>query len=52
MNNQAIIGLALIGFGFLLLFSDEPYSWVFSAMAVGIGSGFIIKKIKKDDIDK
>jgi len=52
MNNQAIIGLALIGFGFLLLFSDEPYSWVFSAMAVGVGSGFIIKKIKKDDIDK
>ena len=52
MNNQAIIGLALIGFGLLLLFSDEPYSWVFSAMAVGIGSGFIIKKIKKDDIDK
>ena len=52
MNNQAIIGLALIGFGLLLLFSDERYSWVFSAMAVGIGSGFIIKKIKKDDIDK
>ena len=52
MNNQAIIGLALIGFGLLLLFSDEPYSWVFSAMAVGGGSGFIIKKIKKDDIDK
>ena len=52
MNNQAIIGLALIGFGLLLLFNDEPYSWVFSAMAVGVGSGFIIKKIKKDDIDK
>ena len=52
MNNQAIIGLALVGFGLLLLFSDEPYSWVFSAMAVGVGSGFIIKKIKKDDIDK
>ena len=52
MDNQAILGLALIGFGLLLLFSDEPYSWVFSAMAVGIGSGFIIKKIKKDDIDK
>ena len=51
MNNQAIIGLALISFGLLLLFSDEPYSWVFSAMAVGVGSGFIIKKNKKDDID-
>jgi len=51
MNNQAIIGLALIGFGLLLLFIDEPYSWVFSAMAVGVGSGFIIKKNKKDDID-
>ena len=52
MNNQAIIGLALVGFGLLLLFSDEPYSWIFSAVAVGVGSGFIIKKIKKDDIDK
>ena len=51
MDNQALIGLALIGFGLLLLFSDEPYSWVFSAMAVGVGSGFIIKKNKKDDID-
>ena len=51
MDNQAILGLALIGFGLLLLFSDEPYSWVFSAMAVGAGSGFIIKKNKKDDID-
>ena len=51
MNNQTIIGLALVGFGLLLLFSDEPYSWVFSAMAVGVGSGFIIKKNKKDDID-
>ena len=51
MHNQTIMGLALIGFGFLLLFSDEPYSWVFSAMAVGVGSGFIIKKNKKDDID-
>jgi hypothetical protein len=51
MHNQTIIGLALIGFGLLLLFSDEPYSWVFSAVAVGVGSGFIIKKNKKDDID-
>jgi len=51
MYNQTIIGLTLIGFGLLLLFSDEPYSWVFSAMAVGVGSGFIIKKNKKDDID-
>lgn len=52
MNNQSIIGIGLIGFGLLLLFSNEPYSWIFSATSVGIGSGFIIKKIKKDDIDK
>ena len=47
MNNQAIIGLALIGFGLLLLFSDEPYSWVFSAMAVGVVQVLLLKKIKK-----
>ena len=52
MNNQTIIGIGLIGLGLFLLFSNEPYSWIFSATCVGIGSGFIIKKIKKDDIDK
>ena len=52
MNNQTIIGIALIGFGLLLLLNNEPHSWIFSAIAVGIGSGFIIKKTKKDDIDK
>ena len=52
MDNKFILGLCIIGFGILLLFSDEKHSWIFSALAVGIGSGFLIRKEEKDDIDK
>ena len=51
MDNKFILGLCIIGFGILLLFSHEKHSWIFSALAVGIGSGFIIRKSEKNDID-
>tara|TARA_B100000579_G_scaffold265881_1_gene219296 strand:+ start:69 stop:224 length:156 start_codon:yes stop_codon:yes gene_type:complete len=50
MDNK-ILGVIIIGFGLLVLFSDQEYSWVVSAIAVGIGSGFIIRKSEKNDID-
>ena len=50
MDNK-LLGVIIIGFGLLVLFSDQEYSWVVSAIAVGIGSGFIIRKSKKNDID-
>ena len=47
MDNKFILGLCIIGFGILLLFSRADYSIWFSAIAVGIGSGLIITKEKK-----
>ena len=50
MDNKFVLGLCIIGFGILLLFSRADYSIWFSAIAVGIGSGIIItKKDKKGD---
>ena len=51
MDNKFILGLCIIGFGILLLFADQEHSWIFSALAVGIGSGIIIKKSEKNDKD-
>ncbi len=50
MDNK-LLGIIIIGFGLLVLFSEQEYSWVVSAIAVGIGSGFIIRKSEKNDID-
>ena len=51
MDNK-LLGVIIIGFGLLVLFSEQEYSWVISAIAVGIGSGFLIRKNEKNDIDK
>ena len=48
MDNKFILGLCIIGFGILLLFSRADYSIWFSAIAVGIGSGLIITNITKE----
>ena len=49
MDNKFILGLCIIGFGISLLFSDQEHSWIFSALAVGLGSGIILKKSEKED---
>ena len=49
MDNKFVLGLCVIGFGLLLLMSPEKNSWIFSALAVGIGTGIIIKKSEKND---
>ena len=49
MDNKFVLGLCIIGFGILLLFSGEKHSWIFSALAVGLGTGIIIKKSGKED---
>ena len=49
MDNKFILGLCIIGIGILLLFSDQEHSWIFSALAVGLGSGIILKKSEKED---
>ncbi len=50
MDNK-LLGVIIIGFGLLVLLSEQEYSWIVSAIAVGIGSGFLIRKSEKNDID-
>ena len=49
--NKFVLGVCIIGFGLLLLMSPEKHSWIFSALAVGIGSGIILKRREKHDKD-
>ena len=51
MDNK-LLGVIIIGFGVLILLSDQEFSWIVSAIAVGIGSGFFIRKGENNDIDK
>ena len=51
MHNK-LLGVIIIGFGLLALFSEQEYSWIISALAVGIGTGLVILKPKKDNVEK
>ena len=50
MNN--FFDVIIIGFGLLVLFSEQEYAWIVSALAVGIGTGLVILKPKKDNTGK
>ena len=50
MNNKTL-GIVLIVFGGLVLYSKQEYGWVVSAIAIGIGSGIFFWKEKEKDID-
>ena len=50
MNNKTL-GIIIIVFGGLVLYSEQEYSWVVSAVSIGIGSGVFFWKDKKNDID-
>ena len=50
MNNKTL-GIILIVFGSLVLYSEQEYAWVVSAIAIGIGSGIFFWKEKEKDID-
>ena len=51
MDNK-LLGVIIIGFGLLILLSEQEYSWIVSAFAVGIGAGYVIRKTKKNDLEK
>ena len=51
MDNK-LLGVIIIGFGLLALFSEQEYSWIISALAVGIDTGLVILKPKKDNVEK
>ena len=50
MNNKTL-GIILIVFGGLVLYSEQEYACVVSAIAIGIGSGIFFWKEKEKDID-
>ena len=50
MNNKTL-GIIIIVFGGLVLYSEQEYSMLVSAISIGIGSGIFFWKDKKNDID-
>ena len=50
MNNKTW-GVAIIVFGGLVLYSQQEYAWILSAICIGIGTGIFFWKEKKNDID-
>ena len=50
MNNKTL-GIILIVFGGLVLYSAQESAWIVSAIAIGSGSGIFFWKEKEKDID-
>ena len=50
MNNKTL-GIVIIVFGGLVLYSEQEYAWIVSAISIGIGSGIFFWKDKKNNID-
>ena len=51
MNNKTL-GIIAIVFGSLVLYSEQEYAWIISAVFIGIGTGIWFWKDKKNDTDK
>ena len=50
MNNKTL-GIVIIVFGGLVLYSEHDSAWIVSAIVIGIGSGIFFWKDSKNDID-
>ena len=50
MNNKTL-GIVIIVFGGLVLYSEQEAAWVISAILIGIGSGIFFWKDNKNDVD-
>jgi len=50
MNNKTL-GVIIIVFGSLVLYSQQEYAWIVSATSIGIGSGIFFWKDKENDVD-
>ena len=51
MSNKTL-GIIIIVFGSLVLYSKQEYAWIISAVSIGIGSGIFFWKEKERDIEK
>jgi hypothetical protein len=50
MDNKTI-GVIIIVFGGLILYSEQEFAWIVSAITIGIGSGIFFWKDNKNNID-
>ena len=50
MNNK-ILGIIILIFGILALYSKQDSAWIVSAISIGIGSGIFLWKDKKNNKD-
>ena len=50
MNNKTL-GIIAIVFGGLVLYSQQEYAWVISAISIGVGTGIFFWKDKEKDIE-
>ena len=51
MNNKTL-GIIIIVFGGLVLFSNQEYALIISAISIGIVSGIFFWKDKENNIEK
>ena len=51
MNNKTI-GIIIIIFGGLVLYSEQNTAWIISSISIGVGTGSFFWKDKKNDVDK
>ena len=49
MNNKTL-GLIIIVFGGLVLYSDQEFAWIVSAISIGIGTGIFFWKEEKSNL--
>jgi len=50
MDNKTL-GVIIVIFGGIILFSDHKSAWIVSAILVGLGSGIFFYDNKKNNID-
>jgi len=51
MNNKTL-GIIVIIFGGLVLYSKQEYAWIVSAISIGVGTGIFFWKDKESNIEK
>ena len=51
MNNK-LLGIIIVVFGGLVLYSQQEYAWIVSAVSIGVGSGIFFWKDRENDVEK
>ena len=51
MNNK-LLGIIIVVFGGLVLYSQQEYAWIISAVSIGVGSGIFFWKDRENDVEK